>query len=97
MAREISVIKTTESVQKANTAAATKFSGSNTALRSATESLERIKAKQQQRADELAAAMQLQQEASGGDLQKKLRDAGILQSKSSGQSVLARIKAKQNK
>lgn len=97
MEREISVIKTTESVQKANTAAAAKFSGSNTALRSATESLERIKAKQQQRADELAATMQLQQEASGGELQEKLRDAGILQNKSSGQSVLERIKAKQSK
>jgi phage shock protein A len=92
MEREISVVKTRESVQKANTAAATKFSGST--LRTASDSLERIKRKQQQKADQMTAAMELQREESGGDLQDKLHDAGIVQDKVSSHSVLERIKAK---
>jgi len=56
MEREVSVVKTTASVQKASSAAATKFSGSNSALRSATESLERIKQRQQQESDQMKAA-----------------------------------------
>ncbi len=94
MEREISVVKTTESVQKANSVAASTFSGSNSALRSATDSLERIKQKQQQKADQMAATMQLQQQESGGDLQEKLKQAGIVQGQASGQTVLERLKAK---
>ena len=95
MEREISVVKTTESVQKANVAAANKFSGSNSALRSATDSLERIKQKQQQKADQLQAAMQLQQQESGSDLHEKLKQAGLVSEPISAQTVLARLKAKQ--
>jgi phage shock protein A len=94
MEREISVVKTTESVQKANEAAATKFSGSNSALHTASDSLERIKKKQQQKTDQMKAARELQQQESGGDLQEKLREAGIVQDKVSSNSVLERIKAK---
>ena len=95
MEREISVVKTTESVQKANAVATNKFSGSNSALRSATDSLERIKQKQQQKADQLKAAMQLQQQESGSDLHAKLKQAGIVSEPNSAQTVLARLKAKQ--
>lgn len=96
MEREISVIKTTDKVQKANAAVASKFSGTNSALRSATESLERIKQRQQQRSDQMTAAMALQKEELGGDLQDRLRQAGIVKSNSSSNSVLARLKAKQS-
>jgi phage shock protein A len=41
--REVNVVKTTTSVQKASEAAAAKFSGTTSSLRSATDSLERIK------------------------------------------------------
>lgn len=94
MEREISVVKTTESVQKANAIAANKFSGSDSALRSATDSLERIKQKQQHKADQLKAAMQLQQQDSGHDLHEKLQQAGIVSEPNSAQTVLARLKAK---
>lgn len=96
MEREISVVKTTESVQKASSAAATKFSGSNSALRSATESLERIKKKQQQRTDQMKAAMQLQQHETGDELQAKLKSAGIVKGGASSNAVLERLKARQN-
>jgi len=92
MDREISVVKTTEKVQKANDLASAKFSGSNSALRSATDSLERIKQRQQKREDQAAAALELESEENGGDLQDRLKNAGIVDSGSSGMSVLERLK-----
>ena len=92
MDREISVVKTTEKVQKANDLASAKFSGSNSSLRSATDSLERIKARQQKREDQSAAALELESEENGGDLQARLKKAGIVDSGSSGSSVLDRLK-----
>ena len=95
MDREISVVKTTEKVQKANDLAAARFSGSNSSLRSATDSLQRIKDRQQKREDQAAAALELETEEKGDDLQQRLKNAGIVDSGSSGSSVLDRLK-KQN-
>ncbi len=92
MDREISVVKTTAKVQKANDLAAAKFSGSNSSLSSATDSLERIKARQQKREDQAAAALELESEDKGDDLQARLKNAGIVDSESSGSSVLERLK-----
>ena len=97
MDREISVVKTTEKVQKANDLASAKFSGSNSSLRSATDSLERIKARQQKREDQSSAAMELESEENGGDLQARLKNAGIVDSGSSGSSVLERLKKQKEK
>ena len=94
MDREISVIKTTESVNKASEAAAAKFSGSNSALRSATDSLERIKGKQQKRSDQMKAAMQMQREESGDGLQERLKGAGLMQGSASSNAILEKLKAK---
>ncbi|HHI94007.1 MAG TPA: PspA/IM30 family protein [Gammaproteobacteria bacterium] len=92
MDREVSVVKTTAKVQKANDLASAKFSGSNSSLRSATESLERVKARQQQREDQAAAAMELHADENGDDLQARLKNAGIVDSGSSGSSILDRLK-----
>ena len=94
MQREVSVVKSTEAVQKANAAVAAKSSGSDSALRSATASLERIKAKQQRRSDRMKAAMELQKESSGADLQERLKAAGIVSGGASANAVLERLKAK---
>ncbi|WP_031433716.1 PspA/IM30 family protein [Methylomarinum vadi] len=94
--RELAIVKTTDSVQKANAAIAAKFSGTDSALRSATESLERIKAKQQKRNDRMQAAFDLQQEEQGGDLQSKLQQAGIVTADASADSILAKLKAKRS-
>jgi len=83
MEHEISVVKTTERVQKANLVATTN------ALDAASESLERIKNKQQQKSDKMEAAMELEREKSGRDL-----EAGIMEGKLSSYLVLERIKAK---
>ncbi len=92
MDREVSVVKTTAKVQKANDLASAKFSGSNSSLRSATDSLERIKERQQKREDQAAAAMELHADENGDDLQAKLKNAGIVDSGSSGSSILDRLK-----
>lgn len=94
MDRELAVVKTTESVQKANEAVAAKFSGTNSSLRSATESLQRVKDKQQKRNDQMQAAMTIQKQEKGIDLQKKLQEAGIVSAEVSGASILEKIKAK---
>lgn len=97
MDREISVVKTTEKVQKANELAAAKFSGSESALNKATDSLERIKERQQKREDQSAAAVELEAEEGDGNLQDRLKKAGIVDSDSSASSVLERLKKQQGK
>ena len=96
MEREISVVKTTESVNKASQAAAAKFSGTNSAMRSATDSLERIKNRQQKQTDQMAAAMELNNEESGSDLTAKMKKAGIISGSASSNDILAKLKAKRS-
>ena len=93
MEREMNVVKTTESVQKANAHVSGQFTQSDSALRSAKASLERIRERQQRKSDQMKAAMNLQQEENEGELHTKLRQAGILKQETSGDQVLARIKA----
>jgi len=93
MQREVNMVKATESVQRANAAVAEQFSGVDSAATSASETLARIKAKQQERADRMAAARELNFEEAGGDLQAKLQAAGIAGTDNpSAQDILARLK-----
>lgn len=94
--REVSMVKATESVNRAQQASTSAKIGSNSATSKATESLARIKARQQKHADKMKAAADLANE-DDGDLSKKLQDAGIISSKSKSSDVLARIKAKAKK
>lgn len=93
--RQLSMVKTTESVQKATSAITDNFSSSNSKLLNAKDSLERIKAKQQKFDDQMKAAEVLESENSDNSLEAKLKEAGIGQADSSANSVLDRIKAKQ--
>lgn len=97
MRRQVSMVKATEKVQKASAAANARFSGSNSSINSATDSLERIKKRQQERSDRMDAAAQLANEEDGGDLDKRLKDAGIVGGGASSSAVLDRIKAKSKK
>lgn len=94
MEREISIVKTTEKVQKANDLASARFSGSDSSLRNAKESLERIKERQKKREDQAKAAMDLEAETGDQSLEVKLEEAGIVADKTSGRAVLERIKSK---
>ena len=94
MKRQVSMVKATERVQKASAAANARFSGTTTSMTSASESLERIKKRQQERADRMEAAAQLASETEGGDLERRLKEAGIVSGGGGASDVLARIKAK---
>ena len=94
--RQLSMVKTTESVQKASAAITDNFASSNSKMISAKDSLERIKQRQQNTFDRLAAAEQLESENSDKSLEERMKAAGIGDSDAkSANSVLDRIKAKQ--
>ena len=95
--RQLSMVKTTESVQKATSAITDNFSSSNSKLLNAKDSLERIKAKQQKFDDKMKAAEALEAETGDSSLEAQLKAAGIGGADNSANSVLDRIKAKQNK
>ena len=94
MKRQVSMVKATEKVQRASAQASARFSGSHTAVTSATGSLERIKKRQQERADRMDAAGQLASEAEGGDLDRRLKEAGIVSGANSSADVMARLRAR---
>ena len=94
MEQQIDQIKATESVQKAQVAVSTRHVGANSKVKTALSSLERIKAKQQERAAELEAADELAADETGSDLDAKLKSAGIVPSGSvNAQDKLAQILA----
>jgi phage shock protein A len=77
MEQQIDQVKATESVQKAQVAVSARHLGANSKVKTALDSLDRIKAKQEQRNAELAAADELANEESGSSLDAKLKAAGI--------------------
>ncbi|MGI2854897.1 PspA/IM30 family protein [Shewanella algae] len=92
--RQLSMVKTTESVQKATASITDSFASSNSKLLNAKDSLERIKARQQQFDDRLKAAENLEAENGDQSLKAKLAEAGIGEQKSNASDVLERLKAK---
>jgi phage shock protein A len=92
--RQLSMVKTTESVQRATATITDSFASSNSKLLNAKDSLERIKVRQQQFDDKLKAAETLADENSDKSLHAKLAEAGIGEQKSSANAVLDRIKAR---
>lgn len=98
MEQQIDQIKATESVQKAQVAVSTRHMGANSKVKTALDSLERIKNKQQQRAAELEAAEELAADESGSSLDTKLKAAGIAPGgKVSGSDKLAQLLASREK
>ena len=92
--RQLLMVKTTESVQKATMSVTDSMSSNNSSMSNARESLERIKKRQQERSDKAAASAVLQAET-GNDLAAKIKAAGLSDSSSSSaESVLERIRAK---
>jgi phage shock protein A len=94
--RQLSMVKTTESVQKASAAITDNFSSSNSKILSAKDSLDRIKKRQQDNFDRLAAAEELESENSDKSLSDKMKAAGIGEETTNASSVLDRIKAKRS-
>lgn len=93
--RQLAMVRTTESVQKATAAITDNFAATNSKISNAKSSLDRIKAKQASFDDRLKASEELDDDLSDKSLDLKLKEAGIGKQSASGQSVLERIKAKQ--
>lgn len=91
MKREVESVKATESLQRAQSAIASTQSGVNSKLGSAMDSLNRIKARQEQTAARLEVGEELAAIESGTDLDRQLREAGIGGAVSSTDSIMAEI------
>ena len=94
--QQVSVVKATESAQKAQSAVAARHSGQNSAMGSAMESLERIKERQQLNSAQMQAADDMAAEESGSSLEARLKAAGVGGQNRKADDVLARLKAKKN-
>lgn len=95
--RKLVMVKTTDSVQKATQSITNNYASSGSKLLGAKESLDRIHQKQQDLDDRLAAGDMLQDDFDDNkSLEDKLRAAGIGESQSNAQDILARIKSKNN-
>ncbi len=91
--RQLSMVKTTESVQKASAAITDNFASGSSKILSAKDSLERIKKRQQDNFDRLEAAEALDAEDSDKGLEDRMKAAGIGETSSSANSVLDRLKS----
>lgn len=91
--RQLSMVKTTDSVQKATITISENISTNSSQLNSAKESLERIRKRQQENTDRLAAEEILAGESQNQNLESKLKAAGIIK-ENNGASVLERLKNK---
>jgi phage shock protein A len=95
MQRQLTMVKTTESVQKATTAITNNYASGSSKLLTAKESLDRIKQRQQDLDDRLAAGEQLKGDFEGDGLEDKLKAAGIGEDSGQSSAILDRIKARQ--
>ncbi len=92
--RQVSVVKATERAQQVSASVAARYSGTSSKMGSAKESLKRIQERQQKRADTMAAAEQLADEESGGDLDREIREFERKGGGRSGSAVLDRLRAR---
>ncbi len=75
--QQTETVKATEAVQRAQKAIAERHSGSDSKLRTALDSLERVKEKQKLASAKMKAASDLAVESSGTSLEERLKDSGI--------------------
>ncbi|ALI00777.1 phage shock protein PspA [Pseudomonas sp. FW306-02-F02-AA] len=90
--QQVDMAKARESVQKAQVSASIASGGANGKLETAVGTLNRLQAKQEQRAAELEASDELADASTGNDLERKLREAGITPDQGSANSILDRLK-----
>lgn len=92
--QQVDTVKATDSVQRAQAAVAERHSGSTSKMRTAMDSLERIREKQELNSAKRDAASELAEETSDVTLQHKLEAAGIAASGASAGDILERLRSK---
>ncbi|GAB3395298.1 PspA/IM30 family protein [Azotobacter armeniacus] len=90
--QQVDMARARESVQKAQVSASIASGGANGKLETAVGTLNRLKAKQDQRAAELEAQEQLAEASTGNDLERRLKEAGIVPDAGSANAVLERLR-----
>ncbi|TVT82628.1 PspA/IM30 family protein [Pseudomonas sp. H3(2019)] len=90
--QQVDMAKARESVQKAQVSASIASGGANGKLETAVSTLNRLQARQEQRAAELEASDELADASTGNDLERKLREAGITPDQGSANAILDRLK-----
>lgn len=90
--RQLTMVRTTESVQKASAAITDSFSSTNSKMLGARESLERIKKRQQDEFDRLQAAEEIEAESTDAGLAARLQQAGIGKESHTAEAVLERLR-----
>lgn len=96
MSRQVDLVRARDTVQKAQVAVSTAGGDANKGLSTAASTLARIQTRQKETAAKLEAANELASADSGEDLDRKLRDANIIQGAPGAQDVLARLRANAN-
>ena len=94
--QQVDTVKATENVHRAQAAVAQRYSGSPNKMRTAMDSLERIKERQAINAAKIAAKNELADDSSGDALKAKLEKAGIVSGAHNAGDVLKRIKSKKS-
>lgn len=90
--RELAIVATTESVQKATEQVVENVAINHSAMNSARQSLERIKKRQEMKQDQMTAGDILAKEATASTLDAKLEAAGIKPPHANAAAVLERIR-----
>ncbi len=94
--RELAMVRTTESVQKATKSISDNYGAGASKLLDAKSSLDRIKARQRNLDDRMAAADALEADSGMGSLDEKLKAAGIGDKDNARGDVMARLRQKAN-
>ena len=96
MKQQVDTVKATDSVQRAQAAVSERHSGSNSKLRTAIDSLERIKERQDLRSAQMSAARDLANDLGDESLETRLEKAGIKPHGKSADDVLDRLRKKKS-
>jgi phage shock protein A len=94
MKRQLVMVKTTDSVQKATISITKNYASGSSKLLTAKESLDRIKKKQQDLEDRLSVSDSMDDDFDGKSLDEKMKAAGIIEGDNKAQDILAKLKAK---
>lgn len=89
--QQVDTVKVTESVQRAQSAIAARHAGGNSKMRTALDSLERVKERQAEHSARLEAAHELASADGDTQLRARLANAGLLEGNSNADSILARF------
>ncbi|VAX00675.1 hypothetical protein MNBD_GAMMA22-2832 [hydrothermal vent metagenome] len=95
--RELEKVKTVQQLQNATNSISANIAATGSSEHRVSKALDRIKKKQQRTNDSMEAGEWLEEQDSSDDLDRKLKEGGIGKSSGGANSVLERLKAKQNK